>query len=80
MYGEGMGTLNVHTIVSNDYNQNTLHWTRTGDAGPTWRLSRVTVPPSNVNFKVPKRICSIFHCFYHILLFRVIFVFFIYFC
>jgi len=52
MYGEGMGTLNVHTIENDNVDQSTLHWTRSGDAGPTWRLGRVTVPPSDFDFKV----------------------------
>ena len=52
MYGEGMGTLNVYTQLNNDFAQATLRWTRNGNAGQTWRLSRVTIPAINTNFKV----------------------------
>lgn len=47
-----MGTLNIYTQPYDKYDQSDLHWTRTGNAGPIWRLGRVTIPSTSYNFQV----------------------------
>ena len=63
-----MGTLNVYTQPHQDFNQASLQWSRTGDAGPTWRLARVTVPPSDVDFNVSVYCLHWYRDFFHAIL------------
>ncbi|XP_076802493.1 MAM and LDL-receptor class A domain-containing protein 1-like [Clavelina lepadiformis] len=53
MYGEGMGALNVYRHPYKQFDTDAeLLWNMYGNAGPIWRLAKVTLPSSSYDFRV----------------------------
>ncbi|XP_078483553.1 MAM and LDL-receptor class A domain-containing protein 1 isoform X3 [Ciona intestinalis] len=52
MYGDGVGFFNVYTQPYANFDKASILWTKQGNAGPLWRLAKVTLPPSSSDFQI----------------------------